>query len=211
MKFKILAGILLLSGVPALADDGDVSLLITAHWLQKTGEDPFEDGVTGQHLDIDFDPGAGLGFGINWFVTDTVSLEARSAGIWTEAEVRTVRTDAVSTLMLGSVRMYPTTAVLQYHFSRRGDFKWYVGAGVAYVIFDEFEHEDLLGGAKLENDTGFTTNIGVDYSFSSQWDLNVDVKYVPFATSPGLTMDGQTTDEFELEPFLVSAGVRYRF
>lgn len=109
--------------------------------------------------------------------------------------------------------IFPPALTVQYHFTSQGSWKPYVGAGVQYInFFDTGTGANLLGASKVTIDDafGFTLQAGLDYSLGSGWYLNADVKKTWLETSIAWRGTGVTTDA-NIDPWIFSAGVAYRF
>ena len=119
----------------------------------------------------------------------------------------------------------PPTVTLQYHFMPKSNIRPYVGAGVNYTafLFDDAEDslEAALGGASVHVDTenvwGWALQAGLDYDINESWFLNVDVKYIDINTSAKLGITGGPLSgsnlnvDVDIDPFVVGAGIGYRF
>ncbi len=113
---------------------------------------------------------------------------------------------------IGSTWLLPPTLMLQYHFTDFGAFKPYVGAGVNYTFTFSNKEAGVMTAFKVKNAPGVALQAGFDYMFDKHWGLNVDVKKLwlrPDATAAvGLI---PVTAKVKLDPWLVGAGVTYRF
>jgi outer membrane protein len=100
---------------------------------------------------------------------------------------------------------------LQYHFQPDQTFSPYVGAGINYTLPYS---EDAAGGAvqKLEVDGsfGYALQAGADFWLNDNWGLNLDVKKVWVDVDASIN-DGAIKGNVELNPWIVGAGVSYRF
>lgn len=113
---------------------------------------------------------------------------------------------------IGSVRHLPPTLLAQYHFTDLGAFKPYVGAGVNLTLF----MNDKLSVAGLPLKTqgssfGPALQVGVDYKIKDGWHANLDVKKVWIDTDVKLKATGQKVARADIDPWLFSVGVGYRF
>ncbi|UVC15330.1 OmpW/AlkL family protein [Mesorhizobium onobrychidis] len=112
---------------------------------------------------------------------------------------------------IGKVWLLPPTLTLQYHFTDFGAFKPYVGAGVNYTIFfnqDAGSADDL----KVKNTFGTALQVGFDYMVDEHWGVNFDVKKLFLRPDFDVTVRGaKLTGRAELDPWLIGAGVTYRF
>lgn len=114
---------------------------------------------------------------------------------------------------LGETFILPPTVVLQYHFQPDEKISPYVGVGVNYSVF--YGEEDGTGFDDLEVEGGFgiALQAGVDYWINDNWGLNLDAKYIDLDIDAKVT-SGSTrlrTNDVELNPWIIGAGVSYRF
>ena len=123
-----------------------------------------------------------------------------------------------STLNQGSIKMIPITAVIQWHFIPKGFIDPYLGAGAAYVIFDNLQDFSDVGNVgvrqiNFKDDAGFVVNGGIGINFSPRFGITGDVKYVPlkasaeavFATGPN------QSQKIKINPVIASAGLTIHF
>ncbi|MER9408176.1 OmpW family protein [Mesorhizobium caraganae] len=112
---------------------------------------------------------------------------------------------------VGKVWLLPPTLTLQYHFTNFGAFKPYVGAGVNYTIFYN-QHAGSADALKVDNTFGTALQVGFDYMVDQHWGVNFDVKKLFLKPDFDVTVDGaKQTGKAELDPWLIGAGVTYRF
>lgn len=117
---------------------------------------------------------------------------------------------------VGEMWIFPPTVTLQYHFTGLGALKPYVGAGVTYINFFDEQARGALSGTKLDVDSafGFALQAGLDVSLGQGWYANADVKKIFLETdAKWTTTAGATaaTAKIDLDPWVVSFGVGYRF
>ncbi|MER9863147.1 OmpW family protein [Mesorhizobium sp. M0185] len=112
---------------------------------------------------------------------------------------------------IGKVWLLPPTLTLQYHFTDLGAFKPYVGAGVNYTIFYN-QDAGSADALKVKNTFGTALQVGFDYMVDQHWGVNFDVKKLFLKPDFDVTVDGaKLTGKAELDPWLIGAGVTYRF
>jgi outer membrane protein len=112
---------------------------------------------------------------------------------------------------IGKVWLLPPTLTLQYHFTDFGAFQPYVGAGVNYTVFFN-QDADNVDRLDVKNTFGWALQAGFDYMIDRHWGFNVDVKKLFLEPDFDVTVDGaKLTGTAELNPWLVSVGVTYRF
>lgn len=209
------AVLLMFAAAPAAAQSRSVDLIGYASWVDLSGDATLEDADGLDDLDVDFEGDMGYGIGINVFLGNRLSAEF--AGSVVNVEVNAAN-GAVSPFLAGDLEMIPLTGTLQFHFAPNSRIDPYIGAGVAYVLFDEVEGgEDLenvdIDAIEFEDDYGFVANAGIDIGLTDMIALNADAKYVPVESSARARFAsgfGQFAD-IEVNPMILSAGLRLRF
>ncbi|MBN9669349.1 OmpW/AlkL family protein [Roseibium aggregatum] len=112
---------------------------------------------------------------------------------------------------VGKTWLLPPTLTLQYHFTNFGNFKPYVGAGVNYTIFYN-QSADSADDLHIENAFGAAVQAGFDYMLDDHWGVNLDVKKLFLEPDFDVTVAGNKLHgTAELNPWLVGAGLTYRF
>lgn len=112
---------------------------------------------------------------------------------------------------LGEVTYGPMCFMVQYHPTRSGRIRPYVGVGVSYmIVFDTKDgaFEDL----KVDNDVGLAVEAGADLMISQRWAIFADVKKAQlrpkaFGTFAGAPVVGET----KLDPWAFSGGIAFHF
>lgn len=114
---------------------------------------------------------------------------------------------------IGSTWLLPPTLMLQYHFTELGAFKPYVGAGVNYTFTFSNKEAGSMTAFKVKNAPGVALQAGFDYMLDKHWGLNFDVKKLWLRPDATATLSGTTpvTAKVKLDPWLIGAGVTYRF
>lgn len=120
---------------------------------------------------------------------------------------------------VGNTWMFPPIVTLQYHFDGMGALKPYVGAGVQWIhFFSEKTGKNITGSTSMDVDDafGFALQAGFDLEIGNGWYLNADVKKSFLDTKVTLTdTAGGTFNrvvvEHDLDPWIFSVGVGYRF
>lgn len=112
---------------------------------------------------------------------------------------------------LGKVTYGPSVFTLQFHPTRSGIIRPYIGAGVSYMIV--FGTKDgAFQKLKVDNDLGPAVEAGTDIMVSNNWAIFADVKKallrpMAFGTFQGLPVAGKT----RLDPWAFTGGVSYHF
>jgi outer membrane protein len=153
---------------------------------------------------------------IEWFVTDNISIET-IAGI-TQHDVDATAGLPVGAELVSNAKLIPATLTAKYHFDL-GGVKPYVGAGPAYFLWvgDDPGAATLPLGVtetNLSNELGLALQAGFDVPLGDDgFSLSIDVKRYFIDTTArwfvGNTLAIET--EHTLDPWLVSAGIAYRF
>ena len=112
---------------------------------------------------------------------------------------------------VGKTWLLPPTLTLQYHFTDFGAFKPYVGAGVHYTMF--YHHKGINASSlDVKNSFGAALQVGFDYMIDDHWGANVDVKKIFLRPDwEGTLGTTPISGKANLDPWLVGAGVTYRF
>jgi outer membrane protein len=140
---------------------------------------------------------------LTYFITPKIALEAIAA---TAQHSLTYTGDA----HLGNTWILPPTVTLQYHFTPDNMFSPYLGAGVNYSYFYGEDSGDGFSDLEVEGGFGFALQAGADFWINENWGLNLDVKKI-FLNVDGKLNDGDIRADIDLDPWLVGAGVSYRF
>ncbi len=153
---------------------------------------------------------------IEYFVTNNISIET-IAGM-TQHDVDTVAGLPVGSELVSNAKLIPATVTAKYHFDL-GGVKPYVGAGPAYFLWvdDDPGAATLPLGVtatSLSNELGLALQAGFDAPIgTSGFGFSVDVKRYFIDTTArwfvGNTLAIET--EHKLDPWVISAGVAYRF
>jgi outer membrane protein len=118
---------------------------------------------------------------------------------------------ALAGVNVGDTWIFPPALTLQYHFDPVAGFKPYVGVGAQYIAFFDTNSNDLGGTMDIDDALGFTLQAGVDVELGHGWYLNADVKKTWLETSWTIDNGAAITGSFDLDPWIVSAGLGYRF
>ncbi len=145
---------------------------------------------------------------ITYFFTDNIAAElilgTTTANINGSGSLSSLGT-------IGKTWVLPPTLTLQYHFTNFGKFKPYVGAGINYTIFYNQKAESA-DSIRVKNTFGAALQVGFDYMFDQHWGVNLDVKKLFLEPRFDVTVGGAPlTGTAKLNPWLIGAGVTYRF
>lgn len=115
---------------------------------------------------------------------------------------------------IGNFRHLPPILTMQYHFTPPAElprFKPYVGAGINYTRISNVNLQ-VPGVGSLDlskNSFGPALQVGFDYRLTERLYFNVDLKKTWI--SADLKMAGQTISKVKVDPWLLGAGLGYRF
>ena len=214
MKRLSLLFCIFLIATPTFAATRFFDLTGWASWVKPQSSDTFNSTNPNRPFDINFDGKLGYGAGVNVFFGHAVSLAIDASEVKPDATFGFPGT----TLNQGSIKMIPITGILQYHFVSSGFIDPYIGAGAAYVIFDNLRNFSDVGHVgvhqiNFKDDVGLALNAGVGFNFSKSIGITGDVKYVPvkssatavFATGPN------QSQRIKVNPVIASAGLTFHF
>lgn len=140
---------------------------------------------------------------VTYFFTENIATELIAAALKHDVEY----TGGVD---LGKSWLLPPTLTLQYHFSPDENFSPYLGAGLNYSFF--YNESTAAGFTNLEIDggVGYVLQAGMDYWIDDHWGVNLDVKKLYLEIDAELN-DGAIQADIDLDPWILGAGVSYRF
>jgi len=173
--------------------------------VRSISVNPDEDGTTsaGGSVSIDADTVPELDF--TYFFTDHIAAELILA-------TTTHSVDVNGVAPLGDVSLLPPIVTLQYHFNPKGKLSPYIGAGINYTIFyDEKPAGGAVTSVDYDNALGWAAQIGVDYAIDNRWSVNLDIKKVWLETDVSVNGGAITGNDVEINPWIISLGVGYRF
>lgn len=111
---------------------------------------------------------------------------------------------------LGEAWILPPTLTVQYHFARDKVFSPYVGAGINYSFFYAEDAGTGFNDLNVGNGVGPALQAGFDYWLDDHWGLNLDVKKIWLNVDASLN-NGTIKADVDLDPWLVGAGISYKF
>lgn len=141
---------------------------------------------------------------IEYFFTDNISAELLCCVATHDV------TAADGAIDLGEVSHFPPTVTLKYRWTNFGQFEPYVGAG---VNFTTFYNSDPPSGLSVEYDDSFgpALQVGADYRMDEHWFVNFDVRRIWINTDVTISGAINATDEVDIDPWVVSTSIGYRF
>lgn len=141
---------------------------------------------------------------IEYFFNDNISAELLCCVATHDV------TAAGGAIDLGEVTHFPPTVTLKYRWTDFGKFEPYVGAGVNYTAFIDSEPP---AGLSVDYDESFgpALQLGFDYRLDEHWGVNFDVRRIWINTDVTISGAINATDDVDINPWVVSTSVAYRF
>jgi len=210
--YKLTIALLALLAAAPLMAQRRIDLLIDAEGARRTGHN--EAFTPGFRFDPQFGTGGGAGVGLNFFLSDRVSIETKAAALESQLRVRIVGTDFIATANLGHAQIFPISAVLQWHLSEHGTIRPYLGAGVAHVILHDVNRSvgPSASGIHFKDPTGLVVDGGLEFNLSKRFGIYGDARYIPVETKSTASFTGTTSSvQMNVRPLIVSAGIAWRF
>jgi outer membrane protein len=210
--YKLTIALLAVVSAAPLMAQRRIDFLIDAEGARRTGHN--ESFTPGFRFDPQFGTGGGAGVGLNFFLSDRVSVEAKAAALESRLRVRIVGSDFIATADLGRAQIFPISAVLQWHLSEHGTIRPYLGAGVAHVILRDVNHSvtGSATGIHFKDPTGFVVDGGLEVNLSKRFGIYGDARYIPVETKSTASFVGTTSAvQMNVRPLIVSGGIAWRF
>jgi len=210
--YKLTFALLALLLAEPLTAQTRIDFLLDAEGARRTGHNvSFSPGI---RFDPQFGTGGGLGAGLNFFLSDRVSIEAKAAALESQLRIRIVGNDFIATANLGKAKIYPISAVLQWHLSEHGTIRPYIGAGIAHVILQNVNRSisSSATGIHFKDPTGLVVDGGLEFNLSKRFGIYGDARYIPVETKSTATFVGTSSSvKMNVRPLIVSAGLAWRF
>ena len=167
--------------------------------------DTSDEGAT-----IDFDNGKGFGVSVNHFFTDRNSIEFSATPLSQDGQINI---QGLS-FDIGSLDIIPIVGTVQWHAARRSRVSPYFGFGVAYVMADDLESDELndvgIGSVEVDSKVTWAAQVGLDIGIGSQYAIGIDAKYIAY--TPGSRAAGEEESvDLDLNPLVFSAGFKFRW
>jgi len=182
-------------------------------------------GITATLDNVSIRPSYTLGLEAGYFITPNIAL-ALSAGVpppivikASNLSVGGLPPNFLGTNLLGSGRVGPLTALLQYHFTNFGDFQPYFGAGASYVVLFGNNSVGILSNFTIDSTFAFAVQGGADYMLTGlglpNWGVYVDVKKLIYL-NPNFQGNLLNTPVHvktlgKIDPWLVGTGITFKY
>lgn len=144
---------------------------------------------------------------LSYYFTDYVSAELIAA-----TTQHSLKHSAAGDL--GRTWVLPPTLTVQYHPMPHDAFSPYVGAGLNYSVFygEESAKGNNVTGLDVDGGVGYALQAGADYWLDEHWGVNVDVKKLFLNVDAKMNVGAApVTADIDLDPWVIGAGVSYRF
>jgi len=110
---------------------------------------------------------------------------------------------------VGDVDVAPWTAGILVHLSPKARVDAFVGGGLAYVVYGDF-NVDGGGSFALEDELTWHAVIGIDVPIGDgRWGFHAAARYLETQAEPS-DAEGDSTP-LDVNPYIVQAGAAYRF
>lgn len=215
-RFLIVFSFLALVITPAFAQSRSVDITGWITFVDPSGSNDFSDVEDFEDVEAEFDSEQGYGIAINTFWSNRISTEFAVSVVEPDVTLR-INDPTIPFEDVGSLEMIPLTATLQFHFNPEGRIDPYVGAGVAYVLFDEIQGNNFgdinVDAIDFDDDFGFVINGGLSFDITPNFAINLDAKYVPVSSAARAVVAGAQGDtvKFEVNPLILAAGLSFQF
>lgn len=143
---------------------------------------------------------------VTYFVTQKVGLELIAATAKHDIEYN-------GTTDVGSAWILPPTLTLQYHPMRgESNFSPYIGAGLNYSMFYSEDTDAPFTDLNVDGGVGYALQVGMDYWLNDNWGVNLDAKKLWLNIDGDVNLGAtRVTTDIDLDPWILGAGVSYRF
>jgi outer membrane protein len=166
-------------------------------------------------------PSYTVGLEAGYFITPNWAV-ALSAGVPPPIVITATGlniTALAGTNRVGSGRVGPLMALLQYHLTQFGSFQPYFGAGAAYVVLFGNTSDGLLSNFSIDSTFAFAVQGGADYMLDGfglpNWGAFVDLKRLIYL-NPNFQGNLLNTNIHiktlgKIDPWIVSTGITFKY
>jgi outer membrane protein W len=163
---------------------------------------------------LKFDDTPSVGLYLNHYWTHSLSTEIGASEGWPRVAVA----GAEGNVKGGHIRFTPLSLSAQYHFGSGDGWAPYLGAGVMYLTFRHAEEQMVLPTRTITrieqpDHLALLLSAGVQHPITSRLHFNADARYGPADSTAEvyLSDDPQHTRQASFHPFVLSAGLTWRF
>ena len=210
-KLLLSVAVLALLAIPAQAHEkGEFILRAGVASVDPTGT-AYSDPAEGVSVKVDSAESVTLNG--TYMMTDRWAIDVLASWPFTH-DIRVFAED--TPVDFGETKQLPPTVSLQYHFMPESKFQPYAGLGLNWTRFyDEEVNSELASQGvtmDLVDSTGIAAQLGANIVGDSNWQFNVDVRWINIESDATLS-DGVDTEviNIEIDPWIYSLNVGYRF
>ena len=156
---------------------------------------------------------------VEYFFTPNISLETICCVTGHSVTISAGAFKGVGAI--DNIQVVPATFTAKYHLPLGNGLKPYIGAGPTLFIFLNDRPSAAVQGlgvtrTKMSSEFGVAVQAGVDYAINKHYGLSLDAKKYWVSTTatfyaPTLPGGIALQTHHKLDPWVVSAGVSYRF
>jgi len=211
-KFKILtaAALLAVLATPAQAHEAGQWVLRAGVGSVAPKSNNLDLSEAGETITVEVDSATSLTLTGTYMFTENWALDILAA--WPFSHDINLAVDGEEAKVAETDQLPPTFS-LQYHFMPQSKFQPYAGLGLNYTTFFNTNTVDELSSQgvdlELSSSFGVAGQLGADLALNDSWLLNLDVRYIDIATDA--TFDGEDVGTVDIDPWVYSINVGYRF
>lgn len=189
-------------GYPAYFSTTDDNSLAITTLPPPLGQEAISHSVAG---------GPGFGFGLEYMWSDHVGIEGAAFLTYHDTDM-VISNDLGSFSASDSTRFRTFTFGANYHFNTKGRAHWSLGGFVPLMFADGTDHVfpglNRIEGRAYDQDYGLGVKGAMNWSFApgSPWILSIEGRYMAL-----LIMESETGGDVDVDPFVLSIGIGYRF
>ena len=184
----------------AMAAAGDDKLRVTGAWVNPTSDTDL-DGLT-------VEAQSAIGPSVAWEHMFNDDWGSEIGFMWVEHDV-----EASGFGEFATISQMPLLFSANWHGLGRSGSRMdiYVGPTIGYVFYGDVELNDSVGGGEASTDDDFVygLNSGIDIPLGDIVDLNFGFRYLFGSVDVDDGAGG--TDEVDIDPVILHAGVAFRF
>lgn len=213
---KIAPGVALASAIgiagfaqPVAAEAGDFVVRAGVSSMQTDSESDAISTISRSGIQLEDETTATITAA--YFLADTLAIEM-TTGLPYQHELRgNRRLQDLGIDKIADVKSVSTSLGLQFYLPNKTMFRPYAGLGGTYTSF--YDEEMKLGGldVNLEGTLDCTLIVGTDMALTKNLLLNVDARYIDIDTTAKFSGAIEEDIELEVDPFIYTVGLGYRF
>lgn len=209
------ASLLAASGISQAYEAGELLMRVGSATVSPDSKSDNIDQAPGESVGAN--DNTQLGLSATYMFTNNLGLEVLAASPFTHDI--TAKGGALAGASIGEAKQLPPTVTAQYYFlDTNSAIQPYAGVGLNFtVFFDEKTGKDIEGmgydSLTLDNSTGLTAQVGVDYKVNQNVFINASAMYAQIGSTATLTGEGQPdlTVDYDLDPMVYRLNLGYRY